>query len=222
MKRSYDEACAVAHALDLVGERWAMLVVRELVLGAKRFTDLRASMPAISPNVLSQRLSDLEDVGVIQRRKLAPPAGSWVYELTAWGAELGPVLHALARWGVRSPSFAVDAYMGTTSFILSFSVTFDSVAAGDLEVTAELRVGDETFTVRVASGAVRVARGSANATGAADILLAADDARTLAAVVYGGRSVTDAVASNEVYVEGRRALVRRFLSVFRLPPATES
>lgn len=216
MKRTYDEACAVAHALDLVGERWAMLVVRELVLGAKRFTDLRAGLPAISPNVLSQRLSDLEDVGVIRRRKLAPPAGSWVYELTDWGAELGPVLHALARWGVRSPSYSTDAYLGTTPFMLSFPVTFDAVAARDLAVTAEVRVGDETFTVRVANGAVQVARGAAED---ADIVLTADEARALAEVLYGGRPLEDAITAGDVQVEGRRPLVRRFLSAFRLPAA---
>src|SRR6266516_1629899 len=96
-KRSYDDGCAAAHALDLVGERWALLIVRELVLGPKRFTDLRAGLPSISPNVLTQRLSELEQAAIVRRRKLAPPAGAWVYELTKWGLELEPVVIALGR-----------------------------------------------------------------------------------------------------------------------------
>jgi DNA-binding HxlR family transcriptional regulator len=96
-QRSYDDGCAAAHALDLIGERWALLVVRELVLGAKRFIDLEASLPTISPNVLAQRLKDLEDIGVVRRYRLPPPASVWVYALTEWGLELEPVLQALGR-----------------------------------------------------------------------------------------------------------------------------
>src|SRR5215217_4721087 len=102
-KRSYEDGCATAHALDLVGERWALLVVRELLLGPKRFTDLRAGLPGISPNVLTQRLHDLEQFAIVRRRKLPPPFGSWVYELTDWGRQLEPVIIQLGRWGARSP-----------------------------------------------------------------------------------------------------------------------
>src|SRR5437867_13400571 len=97
-KRSYDDGCAAAHALDLIGDRWALLVVRELVLGPKRFTDLRAGLPRISPNVLTQRLEELERTAIVRRRKLAPPAAAWVYELTEWGTQLEPVIAALGRW----------------------------------------------------------------------------------------------------------------------------
>jgi len=85
IKRTYDDSCAAAHALDLVGERWALLVVAELLLGPKRFTDLRAGLPHVSPNVLSQRLRESESAGVVRRRKLPPPAASRIYELTEWG-----------------------------------------------------------------------------------------------------------------------------------------
>ena len=95
--RTYDDACAAAHALDLIGERWALLVVRELLLGPKRFTDLRAGLPGVSPNVLAQRLRELERAGVVRRRKLPPPAASRVYELTDWGKELEPVIVRLGR-----------------------------------------------------------------------------------------------------------------------------
>src|SRR3954466_5966488 len=110
--RTYDDGCAAAHALDLVGERWALLVVRELLLGPKRFTDLRAGIPKASPNVLSQRLRELERAGVVRRRQLPPPAASRVYQLTDWGLELEPVIIRLGRWGARSPSKARDAELG--------------------------------------------------------------------------------------------------------------
>src|SRR5712692_10221349 len=94
-KRSYEDGCAAAHALDLIGERWALLVVRELMLGPKRFTDLRAGLPGISANVLTQRLDELSDVAIVRSRQLDPPAGAWVYELTDWGRDFEPILSAL-------------------------------------------------------------------------------------------------------------------------------
>src|SRR5918912_1181169 len=102
-KRSYADACGAAHALDLVGERWALLVMRELMLGPKRFSDIRAGLPGISANVLTQRLEGLEAAGVLVRRKLPSPASAQVYELTPWGYEAEPIFQALGRWAARSP-----------------------------------------------------------------------------------------------------------------------
>src|SRR3954470_1070788 len=102
-KRTYGDRCGVARALDLVGERWALLVVRELLLGPKRFTGLRAGLPHVGPDVLAQRLRDLEAAGVVARRALRPPAGARVYELTPRGRELEPVVLALGRWGSVAP-----------------------------------------------------------------------------------------------------------------------
>src|SRR3954470_10454631 len=96
-RRTYGQGCGTAHALDLVGDRWALLVVRELILGPKRFTDLRDGLPGIGPHVLLQRLKELEDSGVLRRRTLPPPAGSTVYERTEWGRELDEVVIRLAR-----------------------------------------------------------------------------------------------------------------------------
>src|SRR4051795_1875956 len=101
--RTYGDRCGVARALDLVGDRWALLVVRELLLGAKRFSDLRAGLPGVSPDVLAQRLRELEEAGVVRRTKLPPPAAARVYELTERGAELEPVVLALGRWGSAVP-----------------------------------------------------------------------------------------------------------------------
>ena len=160
-RRSYDDGCAAAHALDLVGERWALLVVRELLLGPKRFTDLRAGLPNASPNVLAQRLRELEGAGVVRRRKLPPPAASRVYELTDWGMELEPVITRLGRWGARSPSKPRDAALGIDSLILSLRTMFDPRAADGLRATYELHLGEDRFRAVVADGRFEIARGGA-------------------------------------------------------------
>jgi DNA-binding HxlR family transcriptional regulator len=119
-----------------VGERWALLVVRELLLGPKRFTDLRSGLPHVSPNVLAQRLRELERAGVVRRRKPPPPAASMVYELTEWGTDLEGVIISLGRWGVRSPLRPREAgQLGVDSLILSFRTMFDGRAAEGLEAT---------------------------------------------------------------------------------------
>ena len=145
-KRSYEDGCASAHALDLVGERWALLIVRELVLGPKRFTDLRGGLPGISPNVLTQRLDELEQASVVRRRRLAPPAAAWVYELTDWGAELGPVIMSFGRWAARSPTMPHDHPMSVDSLILSMRTMFDAGAAAGLKARYRLRFTSSGFT----------------------------------------------------------------------------
>src|SRR5687768_9444722 len=102
MGKRFDQYCPIAHALSLVGERWSLLVVRELIRGPKRYTDLAAGLPGIGTNILASRLRDLEANGIVQRRKLPPPAASTVYELTEYGAGLEEVIHAMARWGART------------------------------------------------------------------------------------------------------------------------
>lgn len=116
--RSYGDACAIARALDVVEERWALLVVRELLLGPRRFTDLRRALPGSSSNLLSDRLRELEGRDVIRRRKLPPPASSWVYELTEWGRELEPIVLALGMWGIRVPLPPSPATLSATSVLL--------------------------------------------------------------------------------------------------------
>src|SRR4051812_9347702 len=128
--RTYGDGCGIAHALDLVGERWALLVVRELLLGPKRFTDLRTGLPNVSPNVLAQRLRELEAAAIVRRRKLPPPAGSWTYELTEWGHELEPIAMSLGTWALRSPAFGGnDAPVSLDSVILALGTFFDAAAA---------------------------------------------------------------------------------------------
>jgi DNA-binding HxlR family transcriptional regulator len=158
--RTYDDGCAAAHALDLVGERWALLVVRELLLGPKRFTDLRSGLPHASPNVLAQRLRDLEAAGVVRRGKLPPPAASKIYELTEWGRDLEPVIIALGKWGVRSPAKPPDAELSVDSLILSFRTMFDPDRAGGLEASYEFRLGEDRFRAEVAECRLEVERGT--------------------------------------------------------------
>src|SRR5256714_1443998 len=160
-KRTYGDRCGIARALDVVGERWALLVVRELLLGPKRFTDLRAGLPHLSADVLAQRLKDLEEAGVVGRRTLAPPAASRVYELTEWGRELEPAVLALGRWGSRAPFPPADARLGVDAFVLALRTLFDPGAAEDVQVTYALRLGDQAFRLRVAGGRLEVARGEA-------------------------------------------------------------
>src|ERR1700755_1287426 len=124
-RRKYDDGCAVAQALDVVGERWALLVVRDLLLGPKRFTDLLAGLPGASSDVVTQRLRDLAEAGVVRRRRLPPPASAWVYELTSWGNQLEPIVLGLAGWAHSSPRMRYDLPLSADSLVLSLKMLFD-------------------------------------------------------------------------------------------------
>jgi DNA-binding HxlR family transcriptional regulator len=212
-KRTYEDGCAAAHALDLVGERWALLVVRELLLGPKRFTDLRAGLPNASPNVLAQRLRDLEAAGVVRRGKLPPPAASKIYELTGWGQDLEPVIIALGRWGVRSPSKPPDDELGVDSLILSFRTMFDPERAKGLSAGYEFHLGEGRFRAEVAEGQLEIERGTARDPDAT----VETEAGTLAALVYDDLELDEALRSGELRIEGDRELMERFLTLFPLP-----
>ena len=181
--RTYNEACGIPRALDRVGERWALMVVRELVLGPKRFTDLRTGLPHASPNVLAQRLRELEQAGVVRKRKLPPPAASQVYELTDWGRELDSVLIALGRWGARAPGPPDGVGMSLDAHLLSLQTLFDPARAQGIDATFELRLGEDRFTADVRGGALDVARGDATSPDA----VLEGDAGELLAVVHGPR-----------------------------------
>jgi DNA-binding HxlR family transcriptional regulator len=211
-KRTYDDPCGIARALDLVGERWALLVVRDLVLGPKRFTDLRRGLRGASQNVLSHRLRELEQAGVVLRRRLGPPAGTWVYELTEWGYDLEAVLLQLARWGSRAPMTS-DGELGAEAFILALRTTFDPYAAGELRARYELRLGADRFHAEVSGGRIELARGRADRP---DATLETDLA-TLRALVFGGRPLADAVRSGDLTLEGDQETVARFVALFPRP-----
>ena len=189
------------------------MVVRELLLGPKRFTDLRLGLPHASPNVLAQRLRDLEAAGVVRRGKLPPPAASRIYELTEWGQDLEPVIIALGKWGVRSPSKPPDAELGVDSLILSFRTMFDPERAAGLGASYEFRLGEDRFRAEVAGGRLEIERGSAERPDAT----VETDAGTLAALVYDDLELDDALSSGELEINGDREAVERYLALFPLP-----
>jgi DNA-binding HxlR family transcriptional regulator/putative sterol carrier protein len=211
--RTYGDGCAIAHGLDLVGERWALLVIRELLLGPKRYTDLRTGLPNASPNVLSERLRELERAGVIRRHKLPPPAGSRVYELTDWGRELEDIVISLGHWGARSPSLPTDAPVGADSMILALRSRFDSGVAPGLHASYELRFGEDRFRIEVTDDQIEVARGGADQ---ADATIDTDP-NTLAAVLWGGEPLADAQRSGKITIKGDTAAVEHFVRLFPTP-----
>ena len=211
--RTYGDGCAIARGLDQVGERWALLVVRELLLGPKRYTDLQRGLPNASPNVLSERLRELERDGIVRRRKLPPPAGSRVYELTEWGRELEDIVIALGHWGARAPSPPSDAPVGVDSMILALDARFDPGAAAGLRAVYVLRLGDDSFRIEVAGGEIDLARGGADP---ADATIETDPS-TLAAVLWGGQSLTEAQRSGVVTIAGDKAAAKRFFRLFPAP-----
>jgi DNA-binding HxlR family transcriptional regulator len=217
-KRSYQDACRFAYALDLVGERWALLIVRELLLGPKRFTDLRAGLPHASTNILSERLRELEQNAIVRHRKLPPPAGSSVYELTDWGRQLEPVVRQLGAWGARSPLPPEAQAIGPDSIVLALSSLFDPEAAGDLEASYAVRLGEESFLVEVAGGKVHLERGAPEDPTAT---LLFPDAATTAAVLTGQLRLEDAVSSGAMAVAGSKQAAKRFLRLFPMPEPCE-
>jgi DNA-binding HxlR family transcriptional regulator len=202
-RRSYQDPCGIARALDLVGERWALLVVRELVFGPKRFTDLRGGLPGASPNVLSQRLRELEGSGIVRRRKL----GAATYELTAWGQELHAILLQLGRWGARSPA-RPQATLSVDALMVALESTFDAGAAG-MRAVYELRLGDERFAIDVDHGTIEIARGAPRRP---DAVIDAAPA-ILRAVVFGDRTLESA----PIQLSGDKRAAKAFFRLFSRP-----
>jgi DNA-binding HxlR family transcriptional regulator len=213
-KRSYGDACRFAYALDLVGERWALLVVRELLLGPKRFTDLRRGLPHASPNILAERLRELEQGGVVHRRKLPPPAAAQVYELTEWGRELEPVVTRLGAWGARSPLPPEHREIGPDSIVLALRSLFDPDAAADLEGRYELRIGEEGFRIEIAGGELKLGRGAPDSP---LVAIAVAEPGALAALLSGETPLDEALDSGAVSIEGTKKEAKRFLASFPMP-----
>lgn len=212
-RRRYDDACGTAHALDLIGERWALLVLRELMLGPKRFSDIRADLPGISANTLTQRLEGLESVGLVTRRRLPPPAAAQVYELTEWGYEAEPIVQTMGRWATRSPAHDPTMPLSATSLMLSFRTMGDPERMQGLEARIGFRIGAETFRVEIADGRMTAERGPAEA---ADLIVTGP-ASAIAGAVYGGVPIEALEAEGALRIEGDRALAARFVTLFPLP-----
>ena len=206
-KRSYDDACGTAHALELIGERWSLLVLRELMLGPRRFSELRADLPGISANVLSQRLDELEARGLARKLRLPPPASVQVYQATEWGLEAEPIVQALGRWAARSPRHDPTLPISGVSILLSFRTMIDAERARDIDASIGFRFGESGYVARLHEGTITVARGVPD--GCDVVFTAAPTA--LAAAVYGGAPL------DSIGVEGDSALAKRFTTLFPLP-----
>ncbi len=199
--------------MELLGERWTLLVVREMMTGPRRFSDLRAGLPGISANILTQRLQWLEEAGVLQRRTLLPPSAAKVYELTAWGYEAEPILRVLGRWGARSPFHDPSASFSSASLMLSLRTMFDAGMAGDFSARVGFRLGREMLIATVGDGRLLVAAGSIDAADA----VFAGEAPAVAAAIYGGQPLEVLEDGGTLRIEGDRALARRFATLFPLP-----
>ncbi len=207
-RRSYDQYCSAARALDVVGDRWTLLIVRELLAGPRRYTDLHADLPGVSTDVLASRLKDMERDGLVTRRRLAPPGAAFVYELTGRGRELLPVLQALGAWGAgalgeRRETDAVRAHW----FALPLLRGLEALEAGG-SALVEARLEEGPFHVWTGAEA---AEGPVYGDGAAprtpDVRLSFD-AETSAAVSRGELSLRDAVRAGRVTVEGEGTLAK--------------
>jgi DNA-binding HxlR family transcriptional regulator len=214
-RRSYSQYCALAKALDVLGERWTLLVIRELLTGPKRFSDLLDGLPGIGANVLSTRVRTLEQEGLVRKRRLPPPAASTVYELTERGRALEPALLSLMRWGVDllgAPQEG-DRYRPAWLFN-SLRAVFDPAAAKDIRRTYRLRVDGDAFTVRVDDGTLAVDQGE---TAEPDVAMALDS-DTLMAVAGGDLTPAEAIEAGRVTVEaGDPAEALAFAGLLELP-----
>ena len=207
----------MARALDLVGDRWALLVVRELLLGPKRFSELRRGLPGAGQSMLTQRLAGLEHGGVLRRRRLGPPASAWVYELTERGYGLEPVLLALGGWGSRTPVTGT-AELSVDALALALRTTFDAVAAGDLRARCELRLDGDVLTAEVGRGTLALGRGAARSP---DFVVESGVA-AFRAVIFGADALAVAEDAGRITVRGDRGLAGRFLALFPRPRADGS
>jgi DNA-binding HxlR family transcriptional regulator len=211
--RKYHDACGAAHGLDLIGERWALLVIRELMMGPRRFGDLRKDLHGISANVLTQRLEGLEASGIVVRRKLPPPASVQVYELTPWGYEIKPVFMVLGGWAARSPRHDPTLPISAVSIMQSFETMFDATLAKEADMTLGFVFGEEGFVVRIRDGVIETRRGPPEA---ADVVLTTQPP-LVAACVYGGAPPAAFEADGLMRVTGDRTVFDRFAGFFNLP-----
>jgi DNA-binding HxlR family transcriptional regulator len=210
----YQDACGTAFAMEIVGERWSILIIRELMLGGRRFSDLRASLPGISAKVLTERLVGLEHAGALVRRKLPPPAASHIYELTEWGYLAEPAIQELGRWAARSPEHNPQLPLSPVSFMLSLRTMIDHAAARLFDATVGVTVGGESFVAELRDGRMPVRRADREDT---DLWFSAEEPLPLLRVFYGKQPLDEAVRAGGVALTGDRALAERFVALFALP-----
>ena len=215
-RKSYEQYCAVARALDVVGERWTLLIVRDLLMGPKRYTDLRVGLPGIATDILTARLRTLEEAGLVRRRNLPPPAPATIYELTETGSRLGPAILALGQVGLAtlgSPQPGED--VRPERLVVGLRVSFRREEFADLTETYELVINDEPFTVEVSDGVVDTRPGGASSPS----ISLATDADTFVALMTGRASAADSLTKGRATLEGDPSVLDRFIDAFSYPSA---
>jgi len=212
-RKWYDDACGTALGMELVGERWSLLIVRELLLGPRRFGDLRAGLPGISANVLTQRLEGLAAAGIIVHEHLPPPARAQVYALTVWGRECEPVVLGLGRWALRSPRHDPMLHFSPTALMLSLKMLLVHARVGNLAASIGLHLRGEDYLAKIANGGIQVSRAPVVD---ADAVLAGETNAFLP-IFYGGLPLEQAVASGALTVTGDVDRATRFSTLFALP-----
>ena len=213
-KRWYDDACGTAFAMELVGERWSLLIVRELMFGPRRFGELKKALMGISANVLTQRLEGMEAVGILTRQKLPPPASVQVYGLTPWGYASERAIQELGRWAVQSHQHDTSLPLSAASIMMSFRTMIDRSRSGSVNRTIGFRLGEDEFVATVDADGIAIRRTDPRE---ADLVFDSDPV-TLASIIYGGRPIADAEGAGVLKLTGDRALAEQFVTLFPLPP----
>lgn len=199
MPRTYGQHCALARALDRVGERWTLLIVRELLIGPARYTDLRAALPGLATNLLAERLRALEADGIVERRQLPPPAVTTVYALTDLGRGLRDAVDGLIRWGGHWMAARGEGDVFRPEWlVLAVGALTSRDGAAERPLSCRLEVGEHVFTLNVADGVAHVEVG---ASSPADVALEAEP-QALLAVASGRRDLCDAIAAGEIAADG--------------------
>lgn len=211
-KRRFEDSCGLAHALELLGERWAMLVLRELAYGPRRFSELKADLTGISANVLTQRLTELESRGLVRKTKLPPPASVQVYEATPWGLEAVPMIASLGRWAARSPLHDPTLRMSHVSMIMSLQTLLSPALAEGLNARVCFRFGEAAYVTTLVDGRLEIERRDADDC---DVTFIGTPTE-VAAVIHGGAPM------DLIRVEGDMALAERFRTLFPLPEKVQA
>lgn len=211
-RRWYDDACGTALALELVGERWALMVVRELMFGPRRFGEIRAALPGLSANVLTQRLEGLEESGIVVKRRLPPPASVQVYELTPWGYESEPIFQVMGRWAVRSPEHDPSLGLSAASMMMSLRTMHDTERAKGFAAVIGFSMDGDDFVGEIDEQGIEIARGDVSR---ADVVFTGAPPM-IAGAVYGGQ-LAALEEAGLLAVKGDRSVVERFLTLFPLP-----
>ncbi|MFC0864929.1 winged helix-turn-helix transcriptional regulator [Sphaerimonospora cavernae] len=213
MAREYRQFCGLARALEMVGERWTLLIVRNLLSGPQRYTDLRKGLPAIPTNILSARLKQLEEAGLVVRRALPHPERAVVYELTDYGRDLEPALIVLGRWGARTMTEPRPGEVLTAeSVAMAFRTTYRSEAAQDATVGYEVRMGEFTLRLQITAGALTVGIGPHPAP---DLIVERLNNQGIYELMVGAKTADQALTDGSVRAEGDSALLHQFVEMFR-------